>query len=105
MYKRNVKPLTEFFNSYPPQEGTISTAGTESSTTSRARLQEQSIRGQTKQEPPSSSRCIRLFQVWKSSQNGWVYDHNGIAPCLSVGQHSGVEPKIIEYEKNEESAD
>lgn len=48
--------------------------------------------GGTEQQPS------RLFQVWKSQQNGWVYDPNGIAPCLSVGQHSGVEPKIIVYE-------
>ena len=99
MYKRNVKPLDEFLGSYPPsQDDTTSTADSGSSTTSRARWQEQSTRGRTLQEPPSSLRCIRLFQVWKSSQNGWVYDSNGIAPCLSVGRHSGVEPKIIEYE-------
>ena len=49
--------------------------------------------GGTAQQP------LRLFQIWKSNQNGWVYDPNGIAPCLSVGQHSGVEPKIIEYEE------
>ena len=34
--------------------------------------------------------------VWKSQQNGAVYDIQGLSPCLSVGQHSGVEPKIME---------
>ena len=32
-----------------------------------------------------------------SSQNGWVYDPNGLSPCLSAGQYVGVEPKIIEH--------
>lgn len=27
-----------------------------------------------------------------------VYDPEGISPCICVGHHSGVEPKIIEYE-------
>lgn len=39
-----------------------------------------------------------LFQIWRSRQNGWVYDPNGLSPCLNVGQHGGVEPKIIEFE-------
>ena len=34
-------------------------------------------------------------QIWKSKQNGMVYDPDGLAPCLCVGNHSGVEPKII----------
>ena len=31
-----------------------------------------------------------------------VYDPEGIAPCLCVGNHSGVEPKIIEIEHYEQ---
>lgn len=31
-----------------------------------------------------------------------VYDPIGIAPCLCVGNHSGVEPKIIEIEHYEQ---
>ena len=43
---------------------------------------------------------LRLFQIWKSQQNGWVYDPDGISPCLNVGHHAGVEPKIIVYDKD-----
>ena len=49
-----------------------------------------------------SSKCLIAGKVWKSQQNGFVYDPCGVAPCLCVGHHSGVEPKIIEYEKNQE---
>lgn len=42
---------------------------------------------------------VTVGQVWRSSQNGKVYDPDGIAPCLVVGRHAGVEPKIIEEEK------
>lgn len=42
-------------------------------------------------------RTLPVVQIWKSRQNGMVYDPRGIAPCLCVGNHSGVEPKIIEY--------
>ena len=42
---------------------------------------------------------MKIFQVWKSEANGWVYDPEGICPCLCVGNHSGDEPKIIEYEE------
>ena len=31
-------------------------------------------------------------------KEGWVYNPEGISPCLGVGHHSGVEPKIIEYD-------
>lgn len=37
-----------------------------------------------------------LGYCWKSQMNGAVYDVVGVAPCLTVGQHSGVEPKILE---------
>lgn len=36
--------------------------------------------------------------VWKSQQNGAVYDPMGLSPCLACGCHAGVEPKIIEVE-------
>lgn len=37
--------------------------------------------------------------VWNSRQNGMFLNTSGISPCLNVGQHSGVEPKIsIVYE-------
>lgn len=39
--------------------------------------------------------------VYESRQNGMVLDVCGITPCLGVGQHSGVEPKIkVVYETN-----
>jgi len=49
------------------------------------------------EQPPFSSVWI-VGRVWKSSQNGMVYNPDGISPCLCVGNHSGVEPKIIVYE-------
>lgn len=35
-------------------------------------------------------------QCWKSSQNGKVYDTEGVSPTILSGCHSGVEPKIME---------
>lgn len=43
-------------------------------------------------------RCLIVGQVYRSQQNGMVYDPNGISPCLTVGNHAGVEPRIIVYE-------
>ena len=43
-----------------------------------------------------------MMKIWKSHQNGWVYDPQGLCPTLTVGQHSGVEPKIIVYEQTED---
>ena len=53
------------------------------------------IRGHTERLP---LRCLTVGQIWRSKQNGQVYDPNGIAPCICVGHHAGVEPKIIVYE-------
>ena len=53
----------------------------------------------------TEQRALRLFQIWRSQQNGWVYDPEGLSPCLGVGHHSGVEPKIIEYDKVYDNAD
>lgn len=50
-----------------------------------------------------SSRCKIVGQIWKSKMNGIVYDPTGIAPCICVGKHSGVEPKIIVYAETEET--
>lgn len=52
-------------------------------------------RGGTEQQP---LRCLIVGQIWKSKQNGKVYSPEGIAPCICVGNHAGVEPKIIVYE-------
>ena len=43
-------------------------------------------------------KCLAIGQIWRSKQNGQVYDPEGIAPTICVGNHSGVEPKIIVYE-------
>lgn len=42
-----------------------------------------------------------LGYCWKSQMNGAVYDVGGVSPTLVCGQHSGVEPKIldIKYER------
>ena len=50
-------------------------------------------------EQPALPSCRIVGQIWKSKQNGNVYDPEGISPCLCVGKHAGVEPKIIEYER------
>ncbi len=49
---------------------------------------------------PKTNKCLILGYVWKSSQNGAVYDPRGIAPTICAGCHSGVEPKIIVYEED-----
>lgn len=51
-------------------------------------------------DSPRLSKCVIVGKIWKSEQNGLVYDPNGLSPCLTVGHHSGVEPKIIVYEKD-----
>lgn len=33
--------------------------------------------------------------VYASRQNGVVLNVNGVCPCLGVGCHSGVEPKVM----------
>lgn len=101
MYKRNVKPLEEFLRSLPPPERISSIAATESSTTSRARSQGRLQHARTGTVQPCLSRCLVVGQIWRSRQNGMVYDPDGISPCICVGQHSGVEPKIIVYEKDD----
>ena len=50
-------------------------------------------------------RCLIVGQIWKSKQNGMVYDPNGIVPCICVGHHAGVEPRIIVYEDKIDKAD
>ena len=45
-----------------------------------------------------NDKVIVVGQVWKSSQNGQVYDPRGVSPTICVGHHAGVEPKIIVYE-------
>lgn len=47
-------------------------------------------------------RCVIVGQVYRSQQNGMVYDPNGIAPCICVWHHAGVEPKIIVYDARQE---
>lgn len=42
-----------------------------------------------------TDRIVIVGNVWNSRQNGIVLDVRGVSPCLSVGQHSGVEPKIM----------
>ena len=37
-----------------------------------------------------------IGKCWASSQNGSVYDTAGLSPTIVCGNHSGVEPKIIE---------
>lgn len=44
---------------------------------------------------------VIVGQIWKSLTNGMVYSPDGLSPCLVVGCHSGVEPKIIIIEEDE----
>lgn len=46
------------------------------------------------------SQCLIVGAIWKSSQNGQVYDPRGVSPTICAGCHSGVEPKIIVYEED-----
>ncbi len=46
-----------------------------------------------------TDKIVKVGYVWSSRHNGIVLDSCGLSPCLCVGQHSGVEPKIrIIYE-------
>lgn len=46
-----------------------------------------------------TDRIVIVGNVWNSRQNGVVLDARGIAPTISCGAHSGVEPKIkVVYE-------
>jgi len=46
-----------------------------------------------------TDKIIVVGYVWNSRQNGVVLDVSGIAPTISCGAHSGVEPKIrVVYE-------
>ena len=49
------------------------------------------------------SRIKIIGYVWKSQQNGAVYDVTGVSPNLVCGNHAGVEPKIMEvkYERED----
>ena len=51
----------------------------------------------TMQELQYMSKIMVHGYVWKSQQNGAVYDWGGLSPCLNCGCHSGVEPKIMVY--------
>lgn len=33
--------------------------------------------------------------IWKSQQNGMVYSPFGISGTMTIGQHSGTEPKVL----------
>ena len=46
-----------------------------------------------------TDKIVVVGYVWNSRQNGMVLDIRGVSPCFTVGQHSGVEPKIrVVYE-------
>lgn len=55
------------------------------------------------QEWQYMSKIMVLGYVWKSQQNGAVYDQEGLSPCLNCGCHSGVEPKIMVYYEQDNS--
>jgi len=50
-----------------------------------------------------NDKVIVVGQVWRSSQNGQVYDPRGVSPTICVGHHAGVEPKIIVYEDEQDN--
>ena len=51
------------------------------------------------QQQQQTLQCLVVGQVWKSKQNGKVYNPEGLCPCICAGNHAGVEPKIIVYER------
>ena len=77
----------------PEPDGTCRTIKANYARMSRANF----LRGGGTEQRQCSCRIVG--QVWQSKQNGKVYDPDGVAPCLCVGHHAGVEPKIIEYEQ------
>lgn len=48
------------------------------------------------------TKCLIVGYVYKSQQNGQVYDPRGVSPTICVGHHAGVEPRIIVYEDEDE---
>ena len=71
----------------------------EQSKRSTSKVPSQILLGGVGTEQQESSSSVKVvMQIYRSQQNGMVYDPDGIAPCLCVGCHSGVEPKIIVYE-------
>ena len=50
------------------------------------------------QTTDDSCRVVVVGYVYRSQQNGQVYDPRGLSPTICVGHHAGVEPRIIEYE-------
>ena len=59
-----------------------------------------SFDGRLRNDRDDDIRIRRIGQIWKSEVNGWVYDMRGLAPSLTVGQHSGVSPKILVYDED-----
>ena len=47
----------------------------------------------------SKEKIVIVGFVWRSMQNGAVYSTEGLAPTISRGSHSGVEPKIIVFDE------
>lgn len=45
----------------------------------------------------SKNSIVIVGFAWRSMQNGAVYSTEGLAPTISRGGHSGVEPKIIVF--------
>ena len=43
-------------------------------------------------------RIVIRGWIYKSRQNGVVVDVHGVVPTISVGNHSGVEPRTLWYE-------
>lgn len=50
-----------------------------------------------------NDKVIVVGQVWRSSQNGMVYDPRGVSLTICAGHHAGVEPRIIVYEDEQTS--
>ena len=43
------------------------------------------------------AKICTIGQIWKSEANGLVYHRGGgVSPAICCGQHSGVQPKILE---------
>lgn len=45
-----------------------------------------------------TDRIIVMGWIYRSRQNGVVVSVYGLSPTLSVGHHSGVEPRCVWYE-------
>lgn len=51
----------------------------------------------------NTDKIIVEGYIWKSQQNGGVFNPEEISPAVCCGAHTGCQPKIIEYDTEEDN--